>query len=114
FHRWLIHTLMKQYLYTTIRPRTTGSPAAAFRTALKAVTWLTAQYSEEAARRKKDQRQMPALAEREAPGAGESAGAAGGAGLDIGGDQPSRSVSSKAERIPASGEAQLAERLSAE
>lgn len=113
FHRWLLNTLMNQYLFATIRPRTTGSPAAAFRTALKAVMWLTAQYAEEAARRKKDRRDMPTLAERELAGAGELPGAAG-AGIDLG-DKPVPTGRQKnGERSASKGEAVLAERLSAE
>ncbi|MES7204575.1 hypothetical protein U6Q21_12435, partial [Cutibacterium acnes] len=80
FHQWLVQTLRQQYLYTAIRPRTAGAPAAAFRTALKAMMWLTAEYAEEAERRRKDQRQMPMLAEL--VGAGEKPGQAAGAGLE--------------------------------
>ncbi|HZG57492.1 hypothetical protein [Paenibacillus sp.] len=115
FHRWLVKTMMRQYLYALIRPRTEGAAPAAFRTALKAVLWLTAQYAEEAARRKKDRREMPALAERELPGAGEKPGAAGGAGLELG-DEASKAGRKKDERSSAakSKEATLAERMSAE
>ena len=56
FHRWLIRTLMKQYLYILLHPRTCGSAAASFRTALKSMMWLTASYQEETERRKQAER----------------------------------------------------------
>jgi uncharacterized protein with von Willebrand factor type A (vWA) domain len=115
FHRWLVTTLMRQYLFTVIRPRTAGSPGAAFRTALKAVMWLTAQYAEEAATRKKDKREMPALAERELAGAGEKPGAAGGAGMELGDKAAPSGRKRDGERSArAKEEATLAERMNAE
>ncbi|HZG85004.1 hypothetical protein [Paenibacillus sp.] len=116
FHRWLVKTLMRQYLYAVLRPRTEGSAPASFRTALKAVLWLSAKYAEEAARRKQDRREMPALAERELPGAGETPGASGGAGMDFGDNASSSSGRKKDGRrsSEAGREATLAERMDAE
>lgn len=74
FHRWIVRTLRQQYLYATIRPRTAGSAAAAFRTALKALMWLTAEYAEEAAKRKRDQQEMPRMAGQSPLGFGGSSG----------------------------------------
>ncbi|MCI3927208.1 hypothetical protein MO973_44255 [Paenibacillus sp. TRM 82003] len=113
FHRWLVRTLRRQYLYTLLRPRTEGSPAASFRTALKAAMWLSAQYAEEEARRKKDRREMPAIAERLLAGAGEKPGAAGGAGLERG-DRPAPSGKKRDGKARVPEEATLAERMSAE
>jgi uncharacterized protein with von Willebrand factor type A (vWA) domain len=56
FHRWLVRTLTEQYLYILLHPRTCGSAAASFRTALKSMMWLTATYQAEAERRKKAER----------------------------------------------------------
>lgn len=114
FHRWLIRTMRRQYLYTRLRPRTAGSPAASFRTALKAAMWLSAQYAEEEARRKKDRREMPALAAPPQPaGAGEKPGSAGGAGLERG-DRPAPSGRKRDGKAKAPAEATLAERMSAD
>ena len=112
FHKWLIAALREQYLYTLIRPRTAGAPAAAFRTALKSLMWLSAEYAAEAERRRKDQRSMPVLAEQPAA-AGEKPGA--GMGKDRG-DEHAAPASSRSDRkLPsAAGEATLAERVSAE
>ncbi|MCR8631799.1 hypothetical protein [Paenibacillus radicis (ex Xue et al. 2023)] len=55
FHRWLIGQLRKQFFYLTIHPRTIGEVNASFKTALKALMWLTASYSEEVTRRKQDE-----------------------------------------------------------
>jgi len=115
FHRWLIKTLMRQYLFARLRPRTEGAAPAAFRTALKAALWLTAQYAEETSRRKKDRREMPALAERELAGAGETPGASGGAGLDLGDKGSPTGRKKDGDRSAAAkAEGALAERMSAE
>jgi len=115
FHRWLVRTLTEQYLFALIRPRTAGHAPAAFRSALKAVLWLTAQYAEEAARRKKERRDMPALAELETPGAGERSGMAGGSGMDLGSRSTPAGRKKDGERSQSSNrEATLAERVSAE
>jgi len=57
FHRWLVLTLLKQHFYLTIHPRTVGQVNASFKTALKALMWLTESYEAEAQRRSKEQRQ---------------------------------------------------------
>jgi uncharacterized protein with von Willebrand factor type A (vWA) domain len=55
FHRWMVQTLRKQYFYKTIHPRTEGQESAAFKTAIKALMWLTQTYAEEVKRREKEQ-----------------------------------------------------------
>lgn len=55
FHRWMILTLRKQYFYRTIHPRTAGQENAAFKTAIKALMWLTETYVVEVKRREKEQ-----------------------------------------------------------
>jgi len=58
FHRWLVLTLRKQYFYVTIHPRTIGQVNAAFKTALKALMWLTESYEKEVKRRHKEQQPL--------------------------------------------------------
>jgi uncharacterized protein with von Willebrand factor type A (vWA) domain len=79
FHRWLIRTFMSQYLYVTMHRRTVGAPAASFRTALKAIMWLTEQFAEEANRRQNEQRRMPLFTEQASLSAGPTEGAKGDA-----------------------------------
>lgn len=55
FHRWMIFTLMRQYFYRSIHPRTTGQESASFKTAIKALMWLTRTYSEEVKKREQEQ-----------------------------------------------------------
>lgn len=55
FHRWMIRTLLRQYFYRSIHPRTTGQEGAAFKTAIKALMWLSKTYDEEVNRRKQEQ-----------------------------------------------------------
>ncbi|GAA4707445.1 vWA domain-containing protein [Brevibacillus fulvus] len=59
FHRWLVQTLRKQYFYRLIHPRTEGQESAAFKTAIKALMWLSQTYAEEVQRREKEQRPWP-------------------------------------------------------
>jgi uncharacterized protein with von Willebrand factor type A (vWA) domain len=62
FHRWMVQSLMKQYFYRTIHPRTVGSEAASFKTAIKALMWLTQTYADEVRKREKDQMLTPVVA----------------------------------------------------
>ncbi|MCY9697738.1 vWA domain-containing protein [Paenibacillus alginolyticus] len=55
FHRWMVLTLRKQYFYVSIHPRTIGQVNASFKTALKALMWLTESYEKEVKRRQKEQ-----------------------------------------------------------
>ncbi|MDF2963896.1 MAG: hypothetical protein K0S39_5631 [Paenibacillus sp.] len=55
FHRWLVGQLRKQFFYRTIHPRTVGEVNASFKTALKALMWLTESYAEEVKRRKQEE-----------------------------------------------------------
>lgn len=61
FHHWMIRTLMKQYFTRMIHPRTIGQESASFKTAIKALLWLTETFSEEVKQREKDQRLSPLL-----------------------------------------------------
>lgn len=54
FHRWMVQTLRKQYFYKTIHSRTEGQENAAFKTAIKALMWLTETYAEEVKRREQE------------------------------------------------------------
>ncbi|MGC5327881.1 hypothetical protein [Brevibacillus sp. SYSU BS000544] len=58
FHRWMVRTLIKQYFYQMIHPRTVNQETAAFKTAVKAMMWLTETYAEEVKKREKEQNQM--------------------------------------------------------
>ncbi|OPH57484.1 hypothetical protein BC351_02860 [Paenibacillus ferrarius] len=64
FHRWMIMTLRKQYFYVSIHPRTIGQVNASFRTALKALMWLTESYEKEVNKRQKEQKQSGVGLER--------------------------------------------------
>ncbi len=55
FHRWMIRTLLRQYFYRSIHPRTTGQESAAFKTAIKALMWLSKTYNDEVNKRKQEQ-----------------------------------------------------------
>ncbi|GFZ87550.1 hypothetical protein GCM10008018_37160 [Paenibacillus marchantiophytorum] len=57
FHRWMILTLRKQYFYVSIHPRTIGQVNASFKTALKALMWLTESYEKEVKKRQKEQKE---------------------------------------------------------
>ncbi|NRR23098.1 hypothetical protein HP568_19905, partial [Brevibacillus sp. MS2.2] len=61
FHHWMIRTLMKQYFTRMIHPRTVGQESASFKTAIKALLWLTETFSEEVKQREKDQRLSPLI-----------------------------------------------------
>nr|WP_206529649.1 hypothetical protein [Brevibacillus sp. SYP-B805] len=58
FHRWMVQTLRRQYFYRTIHPRTVGRETAAFKTAIKALMWLTRTYAEEVEKREKEQQPL--------------------------------------------------------
>lgn len=58
FHRWLIDTLRQQYFYRTIHPHTASHVSASFKTALKALMWLTHTYAEEVEARKKEEQKL--------------------------------------------------------
>jgi uncharacterized protein with von Willebrand factor type A (vWA) domain len=58
FHRWLVLTLCKQYFYVSIHPRTVGQVNSSFKTALKALMWLTESYEQEVKKRQKEQQQL--------------------------------------------------------
>lgn len=62
FHHWMIRTLMKQYFTRMIHPRTVGQESAAFKTAIKALLWLTQTFAEEVKQREKDQQLSPLVA----------------------------------------------------
>ncbi|MDF2680082.1 MAG: hypothetical protein K0R47_1272 [Brevibacillus sp.] len=62
FHHWMIRTLMKQYFTRMIHPRTVGQESAAFKTAIKALLWLTETFAEEVLQREKDQKITPLVA----------------------------------------------------
>lgn len=62
FHKWMIRTLMKQYFTKMIHPRTVGRDSAAFKTAIKALLWLTETFAAEVKQREKDQTVTPMLA----------------------------------------------------
>ncbi|MEC0232532.1 vWA domain-containing protein [Paenibacillus alba] len=64
FHRWMIMTLRKQYFYVSIHPRTIGQVNASFKTALKALMWLTESYEKEVNKRQKEQKQSGVGLER--------------------------------------------------
>jgi len=68
FHRWLVDTLRKQYFYRTIHPRTVSQASASFKTALKALMWLTHTYQEEVKQREKDEQQHISLGVDQAEG----------------------------------------------
>lgn len=61
FHRWLVRSLMKQFFYRTIHPRTVGQVSAAFKTSLKALMWLTESFQQEVKRRKQDEQRLLAI-----------------------------------------------------
>ncbi|WP_139488113.1 hypothetical protein [Brevibacillus dissolubilis] len=61
FHRWMIRTLRKQHFYRTIHPRTYSQESAAFKTAIKALMWLTETYAEEVKKKEKEQTPMAAV-----------------------------------------------------
>ncbi|UFJ42663.1 hypothetical protein LOK74_09290 [Brevibacillus humidisoli] len=54
FHRWIVRSLMKQYFYQMIHPRTIGHESAAFKTAIKALMWLSETYAAETKRREQE------------------------------------------------------------
>lgn len=62
FHHWMIRTLMKQYFTKMIHPRTVGQESAAFKTAIKALLWLTETFAEEVQQKEKDQKLSPLVA----------------------------------------------------
>ncbi|MED4582476.1 hypothetical protein P9578_06720 [Brevibacillus choshinensis] len=62
FHHWMIRTLMKQYFTRMIHPRTIGQESAAFKTAIKALLWLTETFAQEVQQREKDQKITPLVA----------------------------------------------------
>ncbi|MEJ8546249.1 hypothetical protein [Brevibacillus borstelensis] len=62
FHRWMVQTLRKQYFYQTIHPRTVGQESPSFKTAIKALMWLTESFSEEVRKREREQQITPLVA----------------------------------------------------
>jgi uncharacterized protein with von Willebrand factor type A (vWA) domain len=58
FHRWIVGELRRQFFYRTIHPRTRGEVNASFKTALKALMWLTESFAEEIKRRKQEEKQL--------------------------------------------------------
>ncbi|MDQ1909159.1 hypothetical protein RAC89_01430 [Paenibacillus sp. GD4] len=58
FHRWLVGELRRQFFYSTLHPRTRGEVNASFKTALKALMWLTDSFAEEVSKRKKEEKQL--------------------------------------------------------
>lgn len=54
FHRWMVRTLLKQYFYQSIHPRTINQETAAFKTAVKALMWLTETYATEVKKKEKE------------------------------------------------------------
>lgn len=58
FHRWLIDALRRQFFYRTLHPRTRTQVNASFKTALKALMWLTESFEEEVKRRREEQRTL--------------------------------------------------------
>ena len=75
FHRWMLTALRRQHFYRTIHPRTIGETNASFKTALKALMWLTETYEEEAKRREREQRPIQRAGLQESgPGASQDAG----------------------------------------
>ncbi|WP_281887365.1 hypothetical protein [Paenibacillus sp. YYML68] len=58
FHRWLVRELRKQLFYRNVHPVTIGQVNASFRTALKALMWLTTTFEEEIKRRRKEEEQL--------------------------------------------------------
>ncbi len=75
FHRWMLASLRRQHFYRLIHPRTIGEVNASFKTALKALSWLTESYEEEAKRREREKRPILAAGEQDkGPGGSEAAG----------------------------------------
>ncbi|MFD2371575.1 hypothetical protein ACFSO0_16735 [Brevibacillus sp. GCM10020057] len=62
FHQWMIRTLMKQHFTRMIHPRTVGQESAAFKTAIKALLWLTETFAAEVKQREKEQKLTPLVA----------------------------------------------------
>lgn len=62
FHQWMIRALMKQYFTKMIHPRTMGQEAAAFKTAIKALLWLTETFHKEVKQREKENTLSPLIA----------------------------------------------------
>ncbi|MEK8128527.1 hypothetical protein WMW72_11485 [Paenibacillus filicis] len=58
FHRWMVRELRRQHFYRKLHPLTIGQANASFRTALKALMWLTATFEEEVKRRKQEEAQL--------------------------------------------------------
>lgn len=67
FHRWMVQTLLRQYFYRSIHPRTTGQESAAFKTAIKALMWLTKTYTEEV-KKKEAEESAPMLGQQQKQG----------------------------------------------
>ncbi|SDC50708.1 Uncharacterized protein, contains a von Willebrand factor type A (vWA) domain [Paenibacillus sp. UNCCL117] len=67
FHRWMVRELRRQHFYRKLHPLTAGQANASFRTALKALMWLTSTFEEEVKRRKQEEAQLRTigLSERE-------------------------------------------------
>ncbi|USG68239.1 hypothetical protein NDK47_13550 [Brevibacillus ruminantium] len=62
FHRWIVQALRKQYFYQSIHPRTIGQEGASFKTAIKALMWLTESFADEVKRREREQQLTPLVA----------------------------------------------------
>ncbi|WP_159883638.1 vWA domain-containing protein [Paenibacillus puerhi] len=67
FHRWMVKELRRQHFYRKMHPLTIGQPNSSFRTALKALMWLTSTFEEEVKRRKQEESElrMIGLSERD-------------------------------------------------
>ncbi|MGE5701715.1 MAG: hypothetical protein ACM32O_04225 [Clostridia bacterium] len=55
FHKWMVRTLRRQYFYQTIHPRTINHVSASFKTAIKALMWLTDTFAQEVQKRQMEQ-----------------------------------------------------------
>jgi uncharacterized protein with von Willebrand factor type A (vWA) domain len=71
FHRWLVGQLRKQFFYRTIRPRTIGEVNASFKTALKALMWLTSSYADEVKQRKQEEQWLAVGLQNKQQGEGQ-------------------------------------------
>jgi len=56
FHRWMIRTLLQQHFYRGIHPRTVSQEGPAFKTAIKALMWLTETYAEEVMKKEQEEK----------------------------------------------------------
>ncbi|QGG58030.1 hypothetical protein [Paenibacillus sp. B01] len=73
FHRWMLAALRRQHYYREIHPRTVHEVNASFKTALKALMWLTESYEEEARKREREKRPIAGAGPQEKGSGGEEA-----------------------------------------